>query len=82
MPKEILIPLYSLVSCFLEPAANRWVAVGAIKGLWRGYSSVSPQGTICWAPAAVTQAGGGSSAPSLLCAKNQANGNCEHKSGI
>ena len=41
MPKEILIPLQSLVSFFLEPPAKRWAAVGAIEGLWRGYSLVS-----------------------------------------
>ena len=56
--------------------------MGTIEGLWRGYSSVCPKGTICWAPGAVTQAGGGSSVPTLLCAKNQANENCEHRSGI
>ena len=55
MPKKILIPLQSLVSGFLEPPANRQVAVGAIEGLWRGYSSVCPKGTICWAPVAVTK---------------------------
>ena len=75
MPNEILIPLQSLVSGFLELPANRRAAVGAIEGLWRGYSSACPKGTICWAPVAVTQAGGGSSVPTLLCAKNQANEN-------
>jgi len=30
MPNKILIPLQSLVSCFLEPPMNRWAAVGAI----------------------------------------------------
>ena len=49
----------------------------------RGYSSVYPKGsTICWAPVAVTQASGGSSALNLLCAKDQVNENCEHMSGI
>ena len=82
MPNEILIPLQSLISCFLEPPANRRAAVGTTEGLWRGYSSVCPKGTICWAPVAVTQAGGSSSVLTFLCAKNQANENCEHRSGI
>ena len=82
MPNKILIPLQSLVSCFLEPPANRGAAVGATEGLWRGYSLVCPKGTICWAPVAVTQVSGGSSVLNLLCAKNQANENCEHRSEI
>ena len=82
MPNEILTPLQSLISCFLEPPANRQAAVGTIEGLWRGYPSVCAKGTICWAPVAVTQAGGGSSVPTLLCAKNQTNENCEHQSDI
>ena len=32
MPNEILIPLQSLVSYFLEPPRNRRVAVGATEG--------------------------------------------------
>ena len=83
MAKEILIPLQSLVPHFLEPPANRQVAVSAPEGLWQGYSSVCPKGsTICWASVAVTQAGGGSSVLNFLCAKDQANENCEHRSGI
>ena len=82
MPNEILIPLQSLVSGFLKLPVNRRAAVGAVEGLWRGYSLVCPKGPICWAPVAVTQASGGSSVPTLLCAKNQANENCEHRSGI
>ena len=31
---------------------------------------------------AVTEAGGGSSVLNLLCAMDQANENCEHRSGI
>ena len=54
----------------------------APEGLWSGYSSVCPKGTICWAPVAVTQAGGGSSVPTPLCAKNQAKKNCEHQSDV
>ena len=60
---------------------NRQVAVGATEGLWGGYSSVCLKGTT-WAPVAGTQAGGGSSVPTLLCAKNQADGNCEQRSDI
>ena len=42
-----------------------------------------PKGsTNCWAPVVVMQAGGGSSVLNLLCAKDQANENCEHRSGI
>ncbi|CAN0332587.1 unnamed protein product [Rangifer tarandus platyrhynchus] len=55
MPNKILIPLQSLVSHFLEPPTNRRAAVGATEGLWRGYSSVCPKGTVCCAPVAVTQ---------------------------
>ena len=73
MPNEILIPLQSLLSCCLEPPANRRVAGGTTEGLWRGYSSACPKGAVCRAPAAVTQAGGGSSVLSLLCAKDQTN---------
>ena len=36
MDNKILIPLQSLVSCFLEPSVNRQVAVGAIEELWQG----------------------------------------------
>ena len=82
MPNKILIGLQSLFSCFLEPSVNRRAAVGTIEGLWRGCSLVCPKGTICWVPVAVTQAGGGSSVLTLLCAKNQAYENCEHRSGI
>ena len=53
----------------LEQAGHR----GTIEGLWRGYSSACPKGAICLVPVAVTQAGGGSSVLSLLCAKHQTN---------
>ena len=79
MTNKILIPLQSLISCFLEPPMNRRVTVGSTEGLWRGYSLVCPKGTICWVPIAVTQAGGGSSVLTLLCAKNQTNENCERR---
>ena len=82
MPNKILIHLQSLISYFLEPPANRRVAVGTIEGRWIGYSLVCPKDTICWPPVAVTQASGGSSVLTLLCAKNQANENCEHMSGM
>ena len=82
MRNKILIPLQSLISSFLEPLVNRRAAVGSTEGLWRGYSLVCPKGTICWVPVAVTQAGWGSSILTLLCAKNQTNENCEHRSGI
>ena len=76
MANKILIPLQSLVSCFLEPPDNRRAAVGAIEGLGRGYSSVCPKGsTICWAPVAIIQASEISSVLNLLCAKDQANEN-------
>ena len=83
MANKILIPLRSLVSCFLKLSVNRRAAVGAVEELWRGYSPVCPKGpTICWAPIAITQAGGGSSVLNLLCAKDQINEKCEHRSGI
>ena len=75
MANKILIPLQSLISCFLEPPANRPMAVGAIEGLWRGYSPACPTGsTILSTLEAITQAGGGSSVLNL-CAKDQANEN-------
>ena len=36
MPNEILIPLQSLVSCFLKPPMNRLTTVVAIEELWQG----------------------------------------------
>ena len=54
-----------------------------MKDSGRGYSPVCPEGsTICCALVAVTQAGEGSSVLNLLCAKDQANENCEHRPGI
>ena len=82
MPNKILIPLQSLISCFLNPSVKRQVSVGAIERLWRGYCLICPKGTLCWAPVAITQAGGGSSVLTLLCAKDQANENFEHWSDI
>ena len=55
MLNKILIPIHSLISCFLEHPGNRRASLGAIEGLWRGYSSVCPKGfTICWTPVSVT----------------------------
>ena len=74
MANEILIPLQALVSCFLQPPVSRQAAAGA-----PGYHEGS---TICGVLVAVAQADGGSSVPNLLCAKDQANENCKHRSGI
>ena len=83
MANKILIPLQSLISCFLEPPANRPMAVGAIEGLWRGYSPVCLKGSIILcALVAIAQVGEGSSVLNLLCAEDQADENCEHRSGI
>ena len=83
MANRILIPLQSLLSCFSETPTDRRAAVGATEELWSGYSPVCPEGfTICCALVTVAQAGGGSSVLNLLCAKDQANENCEHRSGI
>ena len=32
--------------------------MGTTEGLWRGFSSACPKGSICWAPVAVTHRGG------------------------
>ena len=83
MANKILIPLQSLISCFLEPPANRPMAVGAIEGLWKGYSPVCLKGSIILcALVAIAQVGEGSSVLNLLCAEDQADENCEHRSGI
>ena len=71
---KILTPLQSLISCFLKHSANRRAVVG-VPGC--------PEGsTICCVLVAVAQVGGDSSVLNLLCAKDQANENCEHRSGI
>ena len=57
-----------------QPGRARQAAAGA-----PGYHEGS---TICGVLVAVAQADGGSSVPNLLCAKDQANENCEHRSGI
>ena len=81
MPNEILIPVQSLIPCYLEPPANRRAAEGTTEGLWRAYSSACPKGAICRAPVAVTQAGGGSSVLSLL-RQGSDQRNSEHRSDI
>ena len=54
-----------------------------LKNSGRGYSPVCPEGsTICYDLVAVAQVGEGSSVFNLLCAKDQANENCGHRSGI
>ena len=73
MASKILIPLQYLI-CFLKSPANRQAAVGA---------PGCPEGsTICSALVAAAQASGASYVLILLCAKDQANGNCEHRPGI
>ena len=71
---KILIPLQSLVSCFLNKPANRHAA--------EGVPGCSEGSTTGYALVAVAQAGGGSSVPNFLCVRDQANENCEHRSGI
>ena len=62
---------------------NRRVAAGAIEELWKGYSSVCPESSTTFgALVAVAQVGGGYSVLNLLCAKDQVNENCDHRSGI
>ena len=62
---------------------NRQGAVGAIEELWKGYSSVCPESSTTFgALVAVAQVGGGYSVLNLLCAKDEANENCDHRSGI
>ena len=77
MANKTLIPLQSLISCFLEPTQT-----GGQQ--WAQFRH-SGEATLWYVPkalSAVTQAGGGSSVLTLLCAKNQANDNCEHWSDI
>ena len=83
MANKILIPLQSLISCFPEPPVNRQVALTQLRDSDRGYSLVCPKGsTVCSALVAVAHVGEDSSVLNLLCAKDQANKNCEHRSGI
>ena len=74
MANKILIPLQSLISCVLDPLANRQAVMGA---------PVCLEGsTICSALVAVAQVGRGPSVLNILCAKDQTNENSEHRSGI
>ena len=73
MADKILIPLQSLICCFLKPPANKWAAVGALG---------CPEASTIWGVlVAVAQASRGSSVFNLLCAKDQTNENCGHRSG-
>ena len=64
---KILTPLQNpLFLISSNPPPNRRATVGAVDGLWQGLLST----------------GGGSSVLNLPCAKDQANENCEHRSGI
>ena len=59
------------------------MTVGALEGLWQQLLlSVSQRLHCLLGPSSFAQAGGGSSVLNLLCAKDQANKNCEHRSGI
>ena len=59
------------------------MAAGAIEELWKGYSSVCPESSTTFgALVAVAQVGGSYSVLNLLCAKDQVNENCDHRSGI
>ena len=78
---SFLYNLSYLVS--LNPLWTGEWKLGAIEGLWKSYSSVCPVGsTILCTLVAVAQVGGDSFVLNLLCAKDQANENCEHRSGI
>ena len=69
MANKILIPLQSLISCFLELPVNEqhWVQ---LRDSGRGYL------------VAVAQVSGASFVFNLLCAKDQFNENCGRRSGI
>ena len=56
---------------------QQWVQ---LRGSGWGSSPLCPEAsTVCFTPVAVAQAGEGSSVLNLLCAKDQANENCEHR---
>ena len=74
MPSKILIPLQSLISCFLEPPMNRRMAVGAVEGLWQGLLlSVSQRLHYLLGPSSCYPSGWGSSVLNLIYAMDQAN---------
>ena len=86
MPKEILILLQFLVSCFLEPppphprkqAGGSGHNRGTLKGLLLSMS----QRHYLLSPSSCYPSQWGSSVLTLLCTKDQANENCEHQSDI
>ena len=84
MPNEILIPLQSLVSCFLEHPTNRWDGWQWVQLRDSGEAAPQhvPKALSAEPQVAVTQAGEGSSVLTLLCAKDQTNENCKHWSDI
>ena len=83
MTNKMFISLQSLISCFLQPPVNRRAAEGQNEGHWQGYSPVYPGGsTIHCALVAAAQVDEYSSVLNLLCARDQANENCGHRSGI
>ena len=64
----------------LQTGEWQWVQ---LRDSGRGYSPVCPKGsTICCTLVAFAQVGEDSSVLNFLCAKVQANGNYEHRSGI
>ena len=83
MANKILIPLQSLISCFLRsPVNSKWQWV-QLRDSGKGYSPVCPKGSaICYTLVTVSQVDKGSSVLNLLCANHQANENCWHRSGI
>ena len=74
MANKILIPSQFFISYFLKPPMNRQRSVG---------TPGCPKGsTVCCSLVTVAQAYGSSSVLNLLCAKDQAIENCEHRSGF
>ena len=55
----------------LQTGKQPWVSQGVPRALTPGCALVG-----------VAQAGGDSSVPNFLCVRDQANENCEHRSGI
>ena len=83
MANKMLIPLKSLIFCFLKHPANSEQPWVQLRDSSRGYSPVRPKGyTICCVLVAVAQEGEASPFLNLLCTKGQASENCEHRSGI
>ena len=79
MPNKILIPLQSLISYFLEPLQTsgwRWEQVRDSGG------ATLSQRHYMLSPSSCYPSQWGFFVLNLLCAKDQANENCEHRSGI